>query len=951
MSIYSTLTQLTQNCPAKPALLADGRLPLSYRDLQAQVNQIATKLRAMGIGPQDLVAITLPNGPEMAVVCLGVMSTAIAVPANPDYREVEYAEMFSRLKPCLLITLAGIDHPSKSAARASGLQLCELEVVAGAPAGSCILKGMPTTAMHLQAALPSPAVSDVALILQTSGTTSLPKIVPLTHGNLIASATNLQQSLQLDSSDCVLHFLPMFHIGGIVDVLLAPLLAGGSVVCCKSFATPDFFRDLLQFKPTWVQAVPIMIQEILSVKDDYSVALSTHTLKFLRSVSAPLSVSLMQTFEEKFRIPVIEIFGMTETAGVITSNPLPPLVRKPGSVGIPFGCEVNILDDAGAVLPFTKLGQVSVRGDNVMSGYQNDAEANAQTRIGDALYTGDIGYFDAEGYLYLAGRIKDIINRGGEKLSPLEVDRVLMSHPSLADAACYPVPHQSLGEEVAAIVVMKNDLPFDREALMAFLRERLAYFKIPRSLQAVNVIPRNNGKLQRAKLADQFKADFETYGSAASKFEAPQSPVAKMIAESWEKILKLDAIGIHDDFFNIGGDSLKAASFINDMQQKWGETIYVSSLFDAPTISSYEQFLRQHYPEVLARMLGSFVAPKQDDTPPVTAEMIATLRATIAHPAPSSRPAAKKNPRAIFVLSAPRSGSTLLRVMLAGNPKLFSPPELYLLSFDTMADRKTWYSGSQRFQLEGNIRALQELRNEPLEDIQKFIAALEEQNCTVQEYYRMIQEWLGDRILTDKTPAYAIDIETLQRAEDCFEDPYYIHLVRHPYGMIRSFEEAKLEQLWYPRLVGDKISGLDALPYKRKQLAEMVWFILNENILKFLENIPTHRQTNLRFEDMVSQPEKEMRLLCEKIGLEYEPGMVNPQQEKKNRMTDGIHQSSRMIGDPKFHQHSKIDPAIADQWKSVYESDFLAEPSLGLARTLGYEDTVASVLGRTELDL
>ncbi len=949
MSIYSTLTQQALTRPGESALLAYGRQPMDYRGLHAHMCQLAAQLRAVGIGSQDLVAITLPNGPELAIVCLSVMSVAIALPANPDYREPEYVAMFERLKPRLLITLAGIDHPSKTAAQASGVPVCEIEVVMDAPAGSCKLKGR--AALSAQAELPVPAASDIALTLQTSGTTSMPKIVPLTHGNLFASANNLQRSLNIDANDCVLHFLPMFHIGGIVDVLLAPLLSGGKVICCKSFSTPDFFRDLLQFKPTWVQAVPIMTQEILSVKDDYASAIASHTLKFLRSVSAPLPVSLMQAFEEVFRIPVIEIFGMTETAGVITSNPLPPKTRKPGSVGVPVGCDVRILDDAGAVLPFTQLGQVAVVGDNVMNGYKDDPEANAQTRIGEALRTGDIGYFDAEGYLYLAGRVKDIINRGGEKLSPLEVDRVLMSHPSVLDAACFPIPHPSLGEDVAAIVVMKNDARFESTELLAFLRDRLAYFKIPRFLKAVSEIPRNNGKLQRAKLASLFEADFKASSTVTSEFEAPQSPVAKMIAATWGKILKLEAISINDDFFNIGGDSLKAASFINDMQEKWGETIYVSSLFDAPTIASYEKYLRQHYPEVISRMLGSFVAIKQDDNLPVTAEMITNLRESIAHPAPSSRPAARKNPRAIFVLSAPRSGSTLLRVMLAGNPKLFSPPELYLLSFDTMADRKAWYSGSQRFQLEGNIRALQELRNEPLEDIQKFIAGLEEQNCSVQEYYRMIQEWLGDRILTDKTPAYAIDIETLQRAEDCFEDPYYIHLVRHPYGMIRSFEEAKLEQLWYPRLVGDKLSELDALPYKRRQLAEMVWVILNENILKFLQRIPSERQSRLRFEDMVSEPENEMRTLCEKIGIDYDPGMINPQQEKKNRMTDGIHQSSRMIGDPKFHQHKKIDPAIADQWKSAYSSDFLAEPSTSLAHLLGYDETVASVLGRTNLDL
>lgn len=951
MPAFSIIADHAQRIPNKPALLAFGRESIDYLHLYKQITQVASLLSNMGIGSADRIIIIFPNGPELALITLGVMGAAVAVPANPDYREAEYLAMFGQIKPRLLITLAGIDHASKRAAVSAGLKILEVEIFPHSPVVELNFVGVNSPITQDQSL--SPVLLDsVALILQTSGTTSSPKLVPLTHANLLESSRNIQRSLRLISDDCVLHFLPMFHIGGVVDVLLAPLIAGSSVVCCKTFSAPDFFRDLLYFKPTWVQAVPVMTEEIISVKDHYHSIISQHTLRFLRSVSAPLSTSLMREFEDVFNIPVIEIFGMTESSGVITSNPLPPGIRKPGSVGISVGSKVKIIDETGRTLLPNELGQVAVQGANLMHGYEDESDANVEVMKNGVFRTGDIGYLDSEGYLFLVGRIKDVINRGGEKISPAEVDRTLMAHQSVADAACFAVPHPSLGEDLAAIIVVKKDHSFNYDLLLSYLRERLAFFKVPRYIKVVDQIPRVNGKLQRTKLAELFTPSLDLGLSVKADYIAPRSPVEKIIADAWRDILKIQPIGINDNFFEIGGDSLKAASFINALQQQWGETIYVSSIFDAPTIASYASYLSQHYQELYAKILGESLTFSYDKDTPITAEIVEEFRATIAHPVPRHQPAAQKNQRAIFVLSAPRSGSTLLRVMLAGNPKVFSPPELYLLSFDTMADRKSWYSGSQRFQLEGNIRALMELRNQTLDQAQKFVKELEDANVPVQEYYRMLQDWLGDRILADKTPAYAIDIETLKRAEEYFEEPYYINLVRHPYGMIRSFEEAKLEQLWYPRLVGgDKTSRLDALPYNRRQLAEMIWLILNKNILEFLRDIPLQRQIFLRFEDLVNQPEKKMREVCEKIGITYASGMVNPQQEKKNRMTDGIHESSRMIGDPKFHKHNKIDSAIADQWKFAFKVDFLSEESLQLARDFGYSETIATVLQRTELDL
>jgi hypothetical protein len=238
-----------------------------------------------------------------------------------------------------------------------------------------------------------------------------------------------------------------------------------------------------------------------------------------------------------------------------------------------------------------------------------------------------------------------------------------------------------------------------------------------------------------------------------------------------------------------------------------------------------------------------------------------------------------------------------------------------------------------------------------LEEVQAWFSELEEKAFPTQEYYGMLQEWLGDQLLTDKTPAYATHLETLERGETWFDDTIYIHLLRHPYGMIRSFEEAKLEQLWYPRLVGKDAGHPDASPYGRRQLAEMIWLILHENIVNFLEKIPAERKFQLRFEDMVNEPEKVMRDVCTRLGLDYAPDMIKPQDDKKQRMTDGIHEVSRMIGDPKFHQHKKIESGVAETWKSAYEIDFLSDATTRLAESLGYTETVASVRGRQDIEI
>ena len=950
-TIFSILTDCVERAGEAVAILAPDRKPLTYSRLREQIGYVVEVLNRKGIGRGDRVAVVLPGGPDLATVSLGVLAGATVAPLNPEYKVTEFEYYFDNLGAKLLITQSGLESPARIAAQAKQIAILELDATPDSMAGVCQLTG---NSGARSAARPGFAeAGEIGLILHTSGTTSRPKAVPLTQRNLWASVNNLVASLQLTADDCCLHLLPQFHIGGLIDVLAAPLSVGGRVICTSGFSVPEFYRGLEQYEPTWCQAVPTMLQEILAHCEDHQAIIKKNRLRLMRSVSAPLPPSVLEAIEGVFKVPIIEIFGMTETAGLITSNPLPPRVRKPGSAGIAAGSEVGIMGGTGELLTANQRGEVVVRGASLTAGYENLPEENSQTFVGGWFRTGDEGYFDADGYLFITGRLKEIINRGGEKIAPRQVDEVLLTHPAVAEAATFGVPHPSLGEDVAAAVVVRPGMTASKQDLIGFLSTRLAYFKVPRSIHFVDSLPKGaGGKLQRNVLAQRLGAAVAATPAEVLPGESASTPVAKTIAAMWAKALNVSAVGLHADFFDLGGDSLKAASVINELQRNWGATVYVTAIFDAPTVLQFESYLERHYPELVAKMLGRYLSPAElGGASRVDAAKIARLRQSLAVPANRLGAPRVKNPPAVFVLSPPRSGSTLLRVMLGGNSKLFAPPEMYLLQSDTLADRKAWFSGSQRFQLEGNLRAVMQLRNMTLAEAQALVHDFEDAQLSTREYYRLLQGWLDGKILVDKTPSYAIHVETLQRAEEYFSDAVYIHLLRHPYGMIRSFEEAKLEQLWYPRLVGSREAESVPCPYHRRELAEMIWLVLHQNILRFLEGVPRHRQYRIHFENVVGDPQGSMKSLCEFLNVNFEAAMLEPQNNRRERMTDGVHPDSRMIGDMKFHQHSGIAAEVAATWRTAYQADFLADETWQLAAALGYDETVAQANKLKEFEI
>ena len=486
------------------ALGAPDRQWSTYGDLKKMTAYVSSRLRSYGISVADRVAIVLPNGPEMATAFITMAQSCTTAPLNPNYREEEYLFYLKDLNAKALVVLQDYNGPALAAANHLNISVIKVSVNPQHLAGEFELLGEIHNSVISQR-LPIP--QDVALILHTSGTTSKPKIVPLLHSNIVSSAENIKSSLSLSEDDLCMNIMPLFHIHGLIAALSASIAAGGSVWCSPGFDALKFFRWLDDASPSWFTAVPTMHQAILARSKRNRDTIEKNKLRFLRSSSASLPSQVMKELERVFSAPIIEGYGMTEATHQMASNPLPPLMQKPGSVGREAGPKIRIAHELENHL-IDGTGEVVISGSNVTPGYENNFEANKKSFFyfeGERWFrTGDQGAFDHDGYLSLTGRLKEIINRGGEKISPLEVDEVLMDHPSVAQVVTFAVPHEKLGEDVAAALVLEEGSEVTESDLRAFASDRMVEFKVPKQIVILSEIPKGaTGKLQRIGLAEK----------------------------------------------------------------------------------------------------------------------------------------------------------------------------------------------------------------------------------------------------------------------------------------------------------------------------------------------------------------------------------------------------------------------------------------------------------------
>jgi acyl-CoA synthetase (AMP-forming)/AMP-acid ligase II len=474
-------------------IIPNGGPTLSYAQLQSQVGELAKNLNSFGLGKSDRIAMALPNGLEVVASFLAASTVGTAAPLNPNYTRDEFKFYLEATSARALIVPSGSADEARAAAAESNVAVI-----------NCEIDDSGRVRFSLEASLrDSPDdrdnEDDIALILHTSGTTSRPKRVPLAHQNLLTSARNVARTYQLTPADVSLCVMPLFHVHGLVASTLATLGTGGTVVVPPKFNPLSFWSTVREHRATWYSAVPT-IHQVLVSRSKGNRPPGAEQLRFIRSCSASLAPQLMSEMEAIFGAPVLEAYGMTEAAHQMASNPLPPASRKAGSVGCGTNVEIAILDDAGKQLPPEAVGEVSIKGPNVFAGYEGNAKANSESFSNGWFRTGDQGQLDSEGYLTLVGRIKELINRGGEKISPREIDEALLTHEAVAEAVCFGIPDRVYGEDVAAAVVLKDAA--SEKDLIDHCRTRLAEFKCPKTIYIMETIPRTaTGKIQRRNVA------------------------------------------------------------------------------------------------------------------------------------------------------------------------------------------------------------------------------------------------------------------------------------------------------------------------------------------------------------------------------------------------------------------------------------------------------------------
>ena len=479
-------------------LTSEKNEKLSYGEFKIFNEKISRQLSAKNIINSDRAAIVLPNGPLMASSFLSISSYMSAAPLNPSYKQEEFEFYLDDLKPKFLLVEPNSKSLAVIAAKNLDIPVFEMKISDTQPLGTFELFDKETDYKN-------PNDYDEALVLHTSGTTSRPKIVPLSNLNVFTSAVNISKSLKLTADDHCLNIMPLFHIHGLIAVLSASAKVGASVCSSNGFNALKFL-DLAETQNiTWYSGVPTMHQAILLRAQKNSDKAKKLNLRFIRSSSASLPPVIFEQLNDIFQTPIIEAYGMTEATHQMASNPLPPAIQKPGLVGMPAGPEICIMNDKNEKLSQGQIGEICIKGDNVTNGYENNPEANKQSFVNNWFRTGDEGFFDKDGYLKISGRLKEIINKGGEKISPLEVDNILMDFPPIDQALCFGYKDKMLGEDIAAAIKLKESKSCTEDDIKSYANEKLAKFKIPKKIFIVEDIPKGaTGKLQRIGLAKKF---------------------------------------------------------------------------------------------------------------------------------------------------------------------------------------------------------------------------------------------------------------------------------------------------------------------------------------------------------------------------------------------------------------------------------------------------------------
>ncbi len=562
-TIGDSLASRAASDPHSPALVCAGLPPLSFGDLDRQVRRLGEHLRQAGLGSGSRIAIALPRGPEAALLSLAACCVGTVMPINPTLAPNELAEELRQTRPDALIVPGWETVPAWVGASGLGVGLFQVAAATASLADVVLTQLAPVPRSDAGS---RPTARSVCAIFRTSGTTGIAKRVPVTHDNLLEMARKMGRWLQLGPGDRSACVMPMYYNAGFKATLVVPLLIGCSVALPKTAGPQDFPAWVMELKPTWLTAAPAFLQSVLDKLRQLPDGEPRHGLRFILSTASYLPDTLRTALQARAGVPVMEFYGLCES-GMMTGPRLPPDVAKPGTVGrIPAG-ELEIRGEDGRPLGPNRVGQIWLTGPSLMPGYLPSIDEAPAGLVDGWLNTGDLGRVDEDGDLTVVGRTKEIINRGGEKVSPYDVEKELLRHPAVREAAAFGVPHPRLGESVAAAVVLHDGAETTPSALIEYLHDRLAPFQMPRQVQVLDELPRGNtGKISRPRLAEAF-AGHERSGPT------PDEPLQILIAEIWQRLLKRDDIGVDEDFFDAGGDSLQANEMLLELEEQTHQPI------------------------------------------------------------------------------------------------------------------------------------------------------------------------------------------------------------------------------------------------------------------------------------------------------------------------------------------------------------------------------------------
>lgn len=913
---------------ADSVAVEDGDRQMSYGELNRRANKLARHLRGKGAREGVIVGMSMEKGFEMVVGIVGILKSGAAyLPLDPDYPSRRLSFMLESAKVPMLLTQEHL---------ADRLPAYWAQVVClDADWGEIAAQNDQNLTVGVSA-------ENLAYVIYTSGSTGQPKGVMVAHYGLCNLADALMSTFDVCPESHILQFASLSFDASIFEILMA-LCAGASlrIASRESLLPGPWLNQLLRdyqithvmFPPSVLTALPVEDLPRLS-----------HII--VGGEACPSELPELWAKGRRF----FNAYGPTEATVWATVAECFDGSSKP-TIGRPIrNVQVYILDAYLSPVPVGVPGELFIGGAGIAHGYLNMPEMTAERFIpspfsdqpGARLYkTGDLARYLIDGQIDYLGRVDYQVKLRGFRIELGEVEAAIRQHHGVRDCTVIMREDKPGDKRLVAYAVAKDDASdylgsrLDVSELRSFLLDQLPEYMVPASFVLLEALPLTaNGKIdkQSLPLPEQVRPSLD------ESYVPPRTDLESLLAMMWQELLDMERIGVEDDFFSLGGDSIKAAIFTNSLQEKLGEIIHVVTIFNSPTVARLAGYLKQNYAAAISKIcadeacLIAEIRERSINRAPATRidSTKAALMRRLIKPLPprdqGELAGTSKNPPAIFILSPPRSGSTLLRVMLAGHPRLFAPPELELLSFNTLEDRKAAFSGPDSFWLEGAIRAIMAIKGCDAGEAKSIMQGFENQRLSTRQFYGVMQEWIDGRTLVDKTPAYTMSLEVLKRAETDFNNALYIHLLRHPCGMIQSFEEARIDQIF----------SRYGQPFSTREFAELVWLICHENILEFLKQIPEQRKHRIKFEDLVTDPEAEMRAACDFLELDFHSEMIRPYEDEERKMTGGIHKESRMLGDLKFHNYSNIDPSVGRRWRANLTEEFLGDITRDLAEKLGY---------------